>query len=89
MLYTTPSQIYWVIDSVERGLLGRIDVANPRPLLVLRDVPSLENERVRRVTPTLSVCRAALELASHSQTVLSCDADASSLPSGEKAVALT
>jgi hypothetical protein len=32
-----------------------------------------------------SVCRAAPVAASHSLTVLSCDADASCLPSGEKA----
>ena len=38
---------------------------------------------------TSSVCSTAPEPASHSLTVLSSDADASVLPSGEKATALT
>jgi hypothetical protein len=40
-------------------------------------------------TSTVRVCRDAPELASHSLTVSWSDADASSLPSGEKATALT
>ena len=69
-------------------ILERIAVYSG-PLSVWRNVPSLENERAQISALTSSVCRAAPELASHSLTVMSLDADASSLPSGEKATALT
>jgi hypothetical protein len=59
------------------------------PLLVWREVQSSEKERVPTMAPTSNVCSTAPDPASHSLTVLSLDADASSLPSGEKATAVT
>ena len=49
----------------------------------------MEKDNIRTVAPTSRVCSGAPEPASQSQTVLSFEADASSLPSGEKATALT
>src|SRR2546429_594592 len=59
------------------------------PLAVWRNVPSSETESVTKAEPPSSICSAAPEPASHSLTVLSPDADASCLPSGEKATAKT
>src|ERR1700722_13745736 len=59
------------------------------PILVRRNVPSSENEIVVIKASTLNVCRVAPKPASHSLAVPSRDADASSLPFGEKATALT
>ena len=80
----TPRERFWR----EVPAPGRRFIVSSSPLSVLRDVPSLENERVRRATSTSSVWRAAPEPASHSLTVSLYEADASSLPSGEKATAL-
>ena len=59
------------------------------PRSVSRYSPLLENSRLLITTLTLSVCRAAPVAESQSRTVLSSEADATSLPSGEKATALT
>ena len=73
----------------ERGRLPKMISVFSRPLSVLRTVPSIENEMFRITESTSNVCSTAPEPASHSLTVLSHDADASVLPSGEKATALT
>src|SRR5277367_5538803 len=49
----------------------------------------MEKDNIRMVAPTPKVCSGAPESASQSLTVSSYEADASSLPSGEKATALT
>src|SRR5271156_6574135 len=55
----------------------------------LRCRPQLEKEMALSIECPASVCRSAPVLASQSLTVPSCEADATSCPSGEKATALT
>jgi hypothetical protein len=59
------------------------------PLSVFRCEPSGEKDRVLIITPGVRMLRQDPVPASQSRTVLSRDADATSLPSGEKATALT
>src|SRR5277367_4792278 len=59
------------------------------PRSVSRYNPSLENDRFRITTSTSSVCWAAPVAESQSLTVRSDDPDATSVPSGEKATAMT
>jgi hypothetical protein len=63
---------------------GRDEIGKD-PLFVWRWVTSSEKERVWMVLSTSIVSSSAPDPASHSLTVLSSDADASDLPSGEKA----
>ena len=60
-----------------------------RPLFVLRCELSGENDRVLITTPGVRMLRQDSVLASQSRTVLSPEADASCLPSGEKVTAQT
>lgn len=79
---------YCPLINKEYGVLARTSAALSEmdpiiigPRLVRSNILSLENERVRIKPSTLNVCSSALELESHSLTVLSSDANANSSPS--------
>jgi len=84
---------HWPLRKIEGGGCGRRAALPSRrgremgkdPLSVWREVPSSEKESELTLLPVLSVCCSAPDPASHSLTVPSRDADASVLPSGEKA----
>jgi len=75
--------------SREGLVVGKRDIKSKRSQSVSRHDPSLENESLLTGPQSLNVCRGAPEAASQSRTDLSPEADASSLPSGEKATAQT
>src|ERR1700761_8837506 len=70
------------------GLTDRPFILNGLPLIRMYD-PSSENESLVTIVSTFIICSAIPVVGSHRWTVLSNDADAISLPSGEKATDMT
>ena len=68
---------------------GQRFTRSSNPPSISRHKPSEENASVLILASTWSVCSAVPMAASHSRIVMSSDAEASCLPSGEKATAWT